>query len=127
MPDSAHVVRYIVNGLVATALHFGALTVNLRVLEMPSAGVANLLAAVVGITASFLGSRYYVFRREEDPMLAQAARFLALYAVIAVLHGLVLFAWTDVMKLDYRVGFLVATALQVAIGYEGNRRLVFHR
>jgi len=42
-----------------------------------------------------------------------------------VLHGLVLFGWTDVMGFDYRVGFVLASGIQVALTYVGNKHLVF--
>lgn len=121
----SQVVRYIVNGIAATMIHYGVLTFNLHVLEMASAGLANLCAAVVGITASFLGNRYFVFRSRNERILHEASRFMALYGAIACLHGLVLFVWTDLLKLDYRAGFLMATFVQVSFSYWGNKRLVF--
>lgn len=119
------VARYVVNGLVATAVHFGILTFNLKVLHMDSAGVANFIAAILAISVSFVGSRYYVFRAGHAPALPQAISFLVLYALIAVGHGLILHMWTDRAGLDYRLGFLVATVFQVACSYVGNKTLVF--
>lgn len=117
--------RYVVNGLFATAVHYGVLTFNLKVVGLPSAGLANLIAAMVGIATSFLGSRYYVFRMHMMPWMGQALRFGILYGAIALLHGGVLLVWTDWQGLDYRVGFLLATGLQVSLSYVGNRWLVF--
>jgi putative flippase GtrA len=99
----------------------------LKVLEIGSAGLANLGAAGIGITVSFLGSRYYVFRKREESIFSQAAKFATLYVSIACLHGFVLFAWTDLGRLDYRAGFLLATALQVLLSYWGNKLLVFNK
>jgi len=118
-------VRYVVNGLVATAVHFGVLSFNLQVLQMHYAGFANMVAAAFGITTSFVGSRYFVFEGRGRPLLRQATKFGLLYAAIALLHGAVLFVWTDVQGLDYRAGFLVATALQVLLSFWGNKHLVF--
>ena len=123
--EAAQVARYVANGLVATAVHYGVLVFGLEVLRIPAAGLANLVAAVFGIATSFLGSRYFVFRRHDQPITGQAAKFVALYAAIAVLHGLVLGVWTDWWGLDYRWGFVLATGLQVACSYWGNKRLVF--
>jgi putative flippase GtrA len=92
---------------------------------MQSAGLANLIAAAFGITASFLGSRYFVFRKTDVPLSRQALKFAGLYGVIALGHGAVLFAWTDWHHLDYRLGFLLATSLQVLLSYVGNKLLVF--
>lgn len=117
--------RYLVNGLLATAIHYGVLSFNIKVLGMPSAGMANFFAAWFGIAASFIGSRFFVFRKRSTPWGPQAIRFLALYASIACLHGLLLFVWTDVFQLNYSVGFLLATVLQTLLSYVGNKLLVF--
>lgn len=126
MSRPAHeVLRYGINGIVATAVHYAVLTFNLQVLSMPSAGLANMVAAVFGISTSFVGSRYFVFRQTEEGILAQAAKFGGLYAVFALVHGAVLFLWSDCMGYDYRLGFLLATAVQIAGSYLGNKFLVF--
>jgi len=119
-------VRYIINGLAATIVHYGVLSYNLHVLGMQSAGAANLAAAMFGIAASFLGSRYFVFNRTDEAMLPQALKFSGLYAAIAVVHGFVLLVWTDWLGFDYRAGFLIATAFQVSLSYFGNKKLVFN-
>ena len=107
-------------------MHYGVLTLNLKVLGFGSAGLANLCAAVAGITASFLGNRLYVFSGStRQPWLPQALKFSGLYGAIAVLHGAVLWLWTDRFGLDYRIGFLIATVLQVSLSYVGNKLLVF--
>ncbi len=124
-PRIAELARFVINGVVATAVHYGVLTFNLKVLGIPSAGVANFIAAWFGITASFIGSRFFVFRRSEAPLLRQAMRFLALYLGIACLHGLLLFVWTDVFHLNYTAGFALATVLQTLLSYLGNKLLVF--
>jgi len=101
------------------------LTFLMEVLEIPSAAGANVVAAAFGISTSFLGSRYFVFRNSTTPLIQQIGRFGALYVAIAVLHGLILFGWTDVFKLNYRIGFLIATGLQIILSFFGNKRLVF--
>jgi putative flippase GtrA len=118
-------VRYIINGLVATAIHFCVLKWNLEVLGIHSAGVANALAAVFGIAASFLGSRYFVFPSSQGKLLRQGFMFVLLYACIAMLHGLVLYLWTDRAGWDYRIGFLVATIMQISFSFFANKFLVF--
>lgn len=124
-PRAAEVGRFVINGLLATAIHYGVLTFNLRVLELSSAGLANFFAAWFGIAASFIGSRFFVFRRREVPLARQALRFLALYAAIACLHGLLLYGWTDRLHLAYTSGFVLATVMQTVLSYLGNKLLVF--
>jgi putative flippase GtrA len=117
--------RYIINGLVATAVHYAVLRFNIEVLEIPLAGVANAIAAVLGIAVSFIGSRYFVFRAVDKGIVRQGALFLAVYACIAVLHGLVLYIWTDRMGYDYTIGFILATGMQMACSFVANKLLVF--
>ena len=125
-PGRAELLRFIVNGLFATGVHFAVLTFNLKVLGFGSAGLANLLAAVAGISASFLGNRFFVFAAAEtQPLLTQAIKFSGLYGAIAVLHGAVLWLWSDRLGLDYRFGFLLATGMQVSLSYIGNKLVVF--
>ena len=118
-------VRYLINGVVATIAHYSILTMNLEILKLPSAGIANMIAAVFGITVSFLGSRYFVFRSVKKSMAGQAFKFVLLYGFIAVLHGLVLLIWSDWLGFDYRLGFLIATGVQFSLSYWCNKFLVF--
>jgi putative flippase GtrA len=118
---------YVANGLVATAVHFAVLWTNLRLLGMSSAGAANLLAAVAGMATSFFGNRWFVFGAGAEPILGQAMRYLALYAAIALMHGGILWLWSDKSGLDYRIGFVIATSLQFALSFAGNRYLVFRQ
>jgi putative flippase GtrA len=131
MPASAkkalggQVVRYIINGLVATAVHFSVLRFCMEVLHVPLAGEANAIAACFGITVSFLGSRYFVFRGQEGSVVKQGSLFLGVYAVIALLHATVMYIWTDRMGFDYRIGFVLATCMQMAFSFVANKLLVF--
>lgn len=118
--------RYLANGVVATAIHFIVLKFNLEIAGIGSAGVANAIAAVFGITSSFIGSRYFVFREASGrPLFGQGLRFLLVYACIAVLHGLVMHVWADRWGLDYRVGFVIATFMQMAFSFLANKFMVF--
>jgi len=121
------VIRYVINGFFATIVHYGILTLNLNLLGLKSAGLSNFTAAVCGISVSFLGSRYFVFRRTTESIMRQAIRFSGLYGAIAVLHGLFLWVWTDWNGFDYRFGFLLATCIQVLLSYFGNKILVFKK
>lgn len=123
--DQAEIIRYIINGLVATLVHFLVLTFNVEWVGIQSAGVSNFLAALFGITASYLGSRYYVFRKHDVPIFGQASLFVFLYGLIAAVHGLILLVWTDLYGNDYRIGFVIATFFQALMSYLGNKYLVF--
>lgn len=117
--------RYLVNGFVATAVHFFVLVFSMQVLNWSSAGAANGLAAIFGIATSFVGSRYYVFKHSSETAASQIAKFLVLYLCIALLHAGVLLVWADYYQLNYVVGFFVATLMQLMLSYWGNKVLVF--
>lgn len=123
--DALELLRYGINGMVATVVHFAVLSLNLNVLGFQSAAAANVLAAVFGIAASFMGSRYFVFPQTGETIITQAIKFSGLYGFIALLHGLTLLVWTDWYGLDYRLGFLIATVVQISLSYFGNKFLVF--
>ena len=119
-------VRYVLNGLLATGVHYSVLAFNVHVLAFPSHGLANLVAAVFGIATSFIGNRFFVFTHgEQAGWRIQAARFVGLYAGIALLHGVVMSVWADWLGRDYRAGFLLATLMQFVLSYIGNKLLVF--
>jgi putative flippase GtrA len=117
--------RYLINGVVATLVHFLALTVNVEVVHFRLVGNANLVAALIASAVAFFGNRFYVFQKSEESMLSQAIKFGGLYVSLACLHGLVLFMWSDFYQLDYRVGFVLVILIQLVIGYFGNKHLVF--
>lgn len=117
--------RFVLNGLIATLAHYAALLIFLHALRLPSAGLSNALAALVGITVSFFGSRHFVFRSVAEPLLGQISRFWVLYSSLAAIQGGWLYLWTDVGGLDYRVGFLVGVAIQTLGSYFGGRLWVF--
>lgn len=117
--------RFLLNGLVATAVHFLVLAFCLHVLQLPSAGASNVLAALVGITASFFGSRHYVFRAHRESIWTQVQRFWLLYLALSLVQGLVLFLWSDLAGLDYRAGFLIGVVIQAVSSYYGGRHWVF--
>jgi putative flippase GtrA len=123
--DRDEIFRYIINGVVATAIHFTILTINIKVFEFSSAGVANFVAAIFGITASFVGSRYFVYRDHSGSLYSHAIKFVILYGMIALLHGAILYIWTDIYHYAYEIGFLLATMLQILLSYIGNKVLVF--
>lgn len=124
MIDPVTAVRFAINGLVATAAHFSTLVILIEMVGLPSAGLSNGLASVVGIAVSYYGNRSYVFR-SSAPSRVTLPRFIAVYAVVALIHGLGLAIWTDLMGLPYQLGFLFVTALSLLVTFAANRLFVF--
>ena len=118
-------IRYLINGVFATLVNYAILNFNLIVLDMDSAGLANFIAAFFGIVVSFLGSRYFVYKKHSNSTSSQAVRFLFLYGFLAILSGFVLYVWSDLYGFSYHIGFVIATFIQMLFSYFGNKILVF--
>jgi putative flippase GtrA len=117
--------RYIVNGVAATAIHYSILLFCIETLHLQSAGAANLIASIFGISASFLGNRYFVFQSRRASIFLQATKFIGIYIAIAALHGTTLYLWTDVYHLNYNLGFIIAVIIQFILGYIAGKDFVF--
>ncbi|HBX82264.1 MAG: GtrA family protein [Propionibacteriaceae bacterium] len=121
----AEALRYVLNGVTATFVNWAVMRLCLDVFHLPWAWLAYWVGALFGITTSFLGSRYFVFRKNDRPVLGQAVKFLSAYVIIALLASGVMHVWVDWLHLDSNLGFLMATAVQVVLSYFGNKFLVF--
>nr|WP_253247615.1 GtrA family protein [Stenotrophomonas maltophilia] len=123
--DLRQFARFVANGLAATAVHFGVLTFLVEVMHVESKGVANSIAAVFGIFASFMGNRFFVFASKTGSIRKELLRFSALYAALAFLSGALMALWADVLAFDYRIGFVAISGVQLVLSFLGNRMLVF--
>ena len=119
--------RYIINGLGATFVHYSSLLLIKENLGWDSAGSANFVAAAIGISASYLGNRYFVFSQSAAGIVVQGAKFFLIYTILATCHGLILFIWADNLGLNYRVGFVIGVVFQFLISYTINKYYVFKR
>jgi putative flippase GtrA len=119
------IVRYGINGVAATAVHYFVLFSGIEFFQLNSAGFANLLASIFGISVSFIGNRYFVFRSRENRICAQAIKFIGLYMIIGFLHGLTLYFWSDVYRLNYHYGFMIAVTIQFLLGYLAGKTIIF--
>ncbi|UZF91304.1 GtrA family protein [Bosea sp. NBC_00550] len=116
--------RFVANGLFATAVHYLALRSLVEFGGVASIGLANGLAAVVGISVSYLGNKMFVFR-SADTVSGTLPKFLVIYAAVALLHFGFLTLWSDIWHLDYTLGFLLATAASTVLSFLANRYFVF--
>jgi putative flippase GtrA len=116
--------RFAANGVVATATHFLILSFLIEIAHWKSAGLANGLAAIFGISVSYFGNRTYVFKSTISTSQT-LPRFLVVYATVAVWHVAVLSIWTDFLGLRYPEGYLIATLGSMILTFLGNRYFVF--
>lgn len=124
---SSEIVRYVINGVIATAVHYFVLVLSVEFFLLKSTSISSMLASMFGIMISFMGNRYFVFRDINESIIIQAVKFTSLYSVIALLHGFTLYIWTDIYQHSYHIGFLIALSIQVLLGYIAGKNIVFKR
>lgn len=111
----------------ATLVHFSALYIGIEIIKLDSIGFSNFIAAFFGIAVSFLGNKFFVFTDSKGNLYNQAVSFMLLYFSIALMHGVILYIWSDLYRMDYRIGFIIATILQILLSYTGNKKIVFKK
>ena len=122
--ERSRIVRFAIVGVAATAVHFMVLSLLVEGFGLRPVGLANGLAAIVGIVVSYAGNHGFVFASGEAHRRA-APRFLLTYALIAMLHGGLMAAWADWAGWNYRIGFVVITGFTALCTYVLNRTFVF--
>lgn len=88
------------------------------------AGVAALLSAIGGISASFIGNRLFVFRSRATIGM-ELIRLKTVYAGIVLFQAVCMGLWVDLLSLNYSLGFILITAISVFLSYLGNWTFVF--
>lgn len=123
--DTSQILRYGLNGVVATSIHYAVLVSCIELLDIASIGLSNFFASLFGILFSFLGNKFFVFKALAGQIKTQMAIFFITYMLIALLHGLVLFIWSDVFRFNYNFGFILAVCIQFVLGYLASKWIVF--
>jgi putative flippase GtrA len=122
---SGEIFRYAVNGLIATGIHYLILYCCIEVLNFSLVGLANLWASLIGVTFSFLGNRYFVFSAGKKKLRSQYIEFLIVYSLVAAIHGIFLYIWSDVLGKNYNQGFVLAVIIQITLGYVASKYYIF--
>ena len=116
-------VRYLLVGLVATAVHY-ALLVALVEVTGAAAAPAAAFGAACGALAAYAGNRRFTFRSAATHTQA-VPRFLAVAASGAAASGAVVWTGTELLGIHYLAAQAVATALVLWSGFVLNRRWSF--
>ena len=121
------VVRFIINGLIATSVHFVILYLCVSYSILPYDGISNLIGAIFGSIFSFLGNKFYVFRGSNNNVFIQTSQFIVLYALMALNHGVFLYYWSDLGNHNYMVGFIIVTIVNTIISFLCNKYMIFNQ
>lgn len=116
-------VRFGVVGLVATLVHYAALTVLVELLAIPPA-LANGLSFCAAVAVSYFGQASWVFN--VDRKAPQAPARFGLIAVLGLLANVGIMAVShDMLGLDYRIGFIVSVVIVPMLTFLANKFWVF--
>jgi len=119
------VFSYVINGFIATCVHYFFLWLQVETLHLHCFACANFFAALLGVCASFLGNKFFVFKGSETSFQRQLTSFFILYGFLAIVHSFIVFLFVDIVGFNYNYGFLVATLMQFIFSYWGNKKIVF--
>jgi putative flippase GtrA len=119
--------RYGLNGLIATGVHYLVLYSCIEIYKFDLIGLANFCASLVGISISFFGNRYLVFKNNNQKISTQFIKFISIFSVVAFLHGCFLYVWSDIFENNYNYGFAIAVAIQFILGYFASKYIIFRR
>ena len=114
MVRSNEFARYLINGFVATFVHYASLNVAIYALGDKNLIEINTLAAFLGILVSFIGSRYFVFKKYNQSVFFQLVKFFIFYIFLSILHSGVMYIFVYLFYFDYRLAFIPATVPDLA-------------
>lgn len=115
-------VRYSIVGAIATAAHYGLLTVLVELAHWPAPPAAGL-GAVAGAQVAFAGNRWFTFAHR-GPWVAAWWRFQAT-AVLGAVVSMVTVAIGVQIGVHYLVAQVAGTLLSLLLTFAVNRRWSF--
>ncbi len=117
--------KYIANGLLATIVHYSVFLINIKYFNFQYLAVADLVAAFFGISMSFFGNKYFVFKVAAKRPVAQYTFFIVFYIFLVAFHSLTIYLVSDLLALHYNFGFFLATLFQFVISFTVNKNFTF--
>jgi putative flippase GtrA len=123
-------IKFIVNGLLATAVHYVTMLL-LSHYVIAIYAIAYGIASIFGILTSFLGNKFFVFTNSNQNYspnigtFTQLKSFLLLYGLIMLICSLLMGVLSDLLHINYNLSFIIALCVQTLLSFFGNKRYVF--
>jgi len=121
---SHSIVRFTINGLVATGVHYLVMVFAIHVLNITWYSLAYAFAFLFAVVTSFWGNKRFVFKSRQVQDF-QFVKFVVLYLGLLVMTSLTMWMVSDYGGLHYNAGFIIAVTMQFIGGYLGSRYLIF--
>ena len=116
---------FVLNGVVATVLHYAVFFVCLSLLAVQSPGLCYFAGSIFGTLASFLGNRFVVFASSEGKVLPQFAKFVLTYLAISLFVSLIVNRLSITTDLSSQIILLIGLAIQVSLSFLISKWLIF--
>ena len=117
--------RFVINGIFATLVHYVIFVISIEFFYIKFIALANLIGAFFGISCSFIGNKYFVFKNNDFNLKSQLLKFTLTYAFLGFVSSTILFVWSDLFKMNYNYGFIFAAFFQFILSFIINRNWVF--
>jgi len=118
-------IRFVINGVIATSIHFLVLYLCVDFLKIAYYGISNFIGAILGTSYSFLGNKFFVFKNSNNNILVQSYKFILLYTCMAINHGIFLYIWSDICDYNYMLGFFLITIVNTILSFFINKYKIF--
>ena len=116
---------FLINGGIAAGFHFLILVFLVELLNIKNIAVANITAGFSAIIISYFGNRYFVFKSTENKVYNQVLKFFIAYIIIILINTLFLSLLVSFTSLDYRVAFIITSAIMAIISFSVNKLIIF--
>jgi putative flippase GtrA len=117
---------FIINGTISAGFHFLILVFFVEILNIKNIAVANIIAGFLAIIISYLGNRYFVFKSSENKIYSQVLKFFVTYIIIIFVNTLFLSLLIFFTGLDYRIAFIITSAILAILSFFINKFIVFN-
>jgi len=119
-------IRFIVVGLLNTAVDFGLLNLLIYLFRWPSVW-ANTVSFSVAVLNSFFWNKYWTFRQKEGRMIQQLATFIVVSLIGLGLSDLLVYLGN--VRLDYNINLVKVISVIVVFlwNFLGYKYLTFRR
>ena len=116
-------IRFIVVGLLNTAVDFGLLNLLIYLFRWPSVW-ANTVSFSVAVLNSFFWNKYWTFK-SRDCHISEFIRFNSVYVFVFVVNAITLIILVDIFNMNPKIGQLIALPIITIISFTGHRRWSF--
>jgi putative flippase GtrA len=119
-------IKYFVNGLIASTVHFLIFYLLYKILKIESAFISYLLASIIGIYISYFGNNKFVFNGVRNFKVAKFLKYIILQLILLLISTSLIWILIDINEINYIISFLFALIIQFFIGYYISKNYIFY-